>query len=153
MLTILIKYFIFCLLSAVLLALLEIQIEGKHGWAEKLPTWRLNLKFFDKIPGLGGAFTGYHVYLFISVLLLMHTPFLFMRWDIHTEAILISAYVILTRWEDFLWFVLNPHYGIRKFNKKNIPWHEDWLGPVPLQYVYSFVIWILLFLFGFRFIL
>jgi len=25
---------------AIFLAILEIQIEGKHGWAEKLPTWR-----------------------------------------------------------------------------------------------------------------
>ncbi len=149
---ILVKYFIFCLVSATLLSLFEIQVEGKHGWAEKLPTWKFNLKIFNKIPGLKGSFTGYHIFLFICVLFLMHSSFLFMRWDIRTEAIILSAYMLITNCEDFLWFVLNPYFGIKKFNKNNIPWHEDWLGPIPLQYVYSFIIWIFLFSFGFGFI-
>lgn len=149
---ILLKYFAFCLITSILLALLEIQTEGKYGWAEKLPTWRFNLKLFDSIPGLNGAFTGYHIYLFVSVLFLMHLPFMFMRWDIHSEAIILSAYMIITRWEDFLWFVLNPNFGLKKFKKEYIPWHEHWLGFLPLQYYYSISIWIVLFLYGFRFI-
>jgi hypothetical protein len=148
----LIRYFVFCLAAATLLALLEIQIEGRYGWAEKLPTWRFRIKLVDLLPGLQGEFTGYHLYFFISVLALLHIPFVFMRWDIHTELILISAYVLLTNVEDFLWFLLNPHFGIERFNKKYIKWHKDWLGPFPLRYFYSALLWTVLFLVGFRII-
>ena len=37
--------------------------------------------------------------------------------------------------EDFLWFVLNPAYGLLKFNPGNIPWHHHWLLGVPTDYV------------------
>jgi len=152
MLPILVRYFVFCFISAVLLALLEIQIEGKNGWAEKLPTWRFNLKFLDILPGFQKPITGYHIYFFFFVFFLIHIPFLFMRWDLHTELIILSAYILTTRWEDFLWFVFNPNYGIKKFKKEYISWHPDWFGPIPSQYFYSFIIWIILFLIGFRFI-
>jgi len=152
MLPILIRYFIFCFISAVLLALLEIQIEGKNGWAERLPTWRFKLKILDILPGLQKPITGYHTYFFFSVFFLMHIPFLFMKWDFHTEVIILSAYVLLTRWEDFFWFVFNPNFGLKKFKKEYISWHPDWFGYIPYQYVYSFIIWIILFLEGFRFI-
>ncbi len=35
------KYFSFALIVSTLFALLEIQIEGKDGWAAKLPTFGL----------------------------------------------------------------------------------------------------------------
>jgi hypothetical protein len=152
MLPIIIRYFIFCLISSILLSLLEIQIEGKNGWAEKLPTWRINLKIFNILPGLQKPLTGYHVYFFGSIFFIMHIPFLFMRWDIYTEIILISAYMLITRWEDFLWFVFNPNYGLKKFHKEHISWHPDWFGPIPTQYIYSFIIWVILFMIGFRII-
>ena len=72
-----------------------------------------------------------------------------MRWDIRTEVIILSAYTLIVALEDFLWFVFNPYYGLKKFNKKHIPWHEDWFGPIPLQYVYVIVLWITLFVLGF----
>lgn len=148
----LLKYFIFCFITAILLALLEIQIEGSNGWAQRLPTWRFRLKLIDFLRGLQGDFSGYHIYFFISVLALLHIPFLFMMWDLHTELIILSSYVLLTNIEDFMWFVLNPHFGIKKFKKSEIWWHKDWLGPVPLRYIYSMAIWLALFLVGFRFI-
>lgn len=150
MLPIIIRYFVFCLISAILLSLLEIQIEGKNGWAKDLPTWRIKLKIFDILPGFQKPLTGYHIYFFSSVFFIMHIPFLFMRWDIYTEIILLSAYMLIAKLEDFLWFVFNPNYGIKKFKKEFIPWHPDWFGPVPSQYLYSFIIWIILFMIGFR---
>jgi hypothetical protein len=144
-----IKYFVFCFISATLLSVFEIQTEGKHGWAEKLPTWKISFKFLDSMPGFRGPVTGYHIYLFTMVLFLVHIPFLFMRWDIRTEVIILSAYTLIVALEDFLWFVFNPYYGLKKFNKKHIPWHEDWFGPIPLQYVYVIVLWITLFVLGF----
>lgn len=144
-----IKYFIFCSLVAVLLSLFEIQTEGKHGWAKKLPTWRKSFKFLDALPGFRGPITGYHIYLFTMILLLVHIPFLFMRWDLRTEVIILSGYTLIAMLEDFLWFVFNPHYGLRKFKEKHISWHEDWVGPVPMQYIYVFIVWVILFLLGF----
>lgn len=143
------KYFIFCFISSVLLALFEIQTEGKHGWAKKLPTWKKSFKFLDAFPGFRGPITGYHVYLFTMILFLIHLPFLFFRWDLRTEVIILSAFTMIAMMEDFLWFILNPHYGIEKFREKNVSWHEDWVGPVPLQYIYVFIIWVVLFLLGF----
>jgi len=35
-----ISFFIFVLIASLLVALAEIQIEGKSGWAKNLPTWR-----------------------------------------------------------------------------------------------------------------
>lgn len=31
---------LYIFIMATVLAILEIQIEGKHGWAKNLPTWR-----------------------------------------------------------------------------------------------------------------
>jgi len=31
---------IYLFVVALVLAFLEVQIEGKHGWASKLPTWK-----------------------------------------------------------------------------------------------------------------
>lgn len=144
-----IKYFIFCFISAFLLSLFEIQTEGKHGWAKKLPTWKISFKFLDALPGFRGPVTGYHIYLFTMILFLVHIPFLFMRWDLRTEIIILSGYALIAMLEDFLWFVLNPHYGIKKFKERHVSWHEDWVGPIPMQYIYVFIIWIALFILGF----
>jgi len=149
MTALLIKYLTFCFISAVLLSLFEIQTEGKHGWAKKLPTWKINLDFLDSFPGFRGPITGYHIYLFTMILFIVHLPFLFMKWDLRTEVIILSAYTLIVALEDFLWFVFNPHYGLKKFKERSIPWHEDWFGPMPLQYVYVILLWIFLFILGF----
>src|SRR5437667_875685 len=59
-------------LLAFVLAHLEIQIEGPHGWAEKLPTRR-----WDG-PGVrrwfGKPVTGYHLCLLTLLFLFLHVP-------------------------------------------------------------------------------
>jgi hypothetical protein len=47
-----------------------------------------------------------------------------------------------------LWFVLNPHYGIKNFRKGKIWWHKTWWGPVPALYWFLLIIVILLIYFG-----
>ena len=42
---IILKLFIFSIVMAYIMAKLEIEIEGQHGWAAKLPTWRIKNKF------------------------------------------------------------------------------------------------------------
>ncbi len=118
--------------SAACLALVEIQIEGPHGWAAQLPTWRLRSPWIERIfPGR--PLTGYHLWILTFVAIVAHLPYAFgLPWSWPYEAR--SAAFILMFWvlEDFLWFVLNPHYGLRRFRPQYIPWHRAswwWIAP------------------------
>lgn len=69
---------IYIFILAVFLAILEIQIEGPHGWAKNLPTWRpkskgLILRLYQKLMSDREA-TGYHMVMFTFVLLMFHLP-------------------------------------------------------------------------------
>jgi hypothetical protein len=143
-------YFLLALLSATLLALLEIQIEGRYGWAEKLPTWKFYKDWFKYFPGGNKPITGYHLWLWLFVFTLLHFAFLFSGWNLGKELITISFIIFLLRLEDFLWFVFNPHFGIKKFKRKFIPWHSSWVGPIPTQYLISMITWAITFYFGFK---
>jgi hypothetical protein len=79
--------------------------------------------------------TGYHVYLLTFLLLLLHFPALFVDWTWKRECLAIGFFLAMWPMEDFLWFVLNPDYGIRSFKPGQIPWHKSWLGPMPTCYV------------------
>jgi hypothetical protein len=42
--------------------------------------------------------------------------------------------------EDFLWFVFNPCFGLAKFSPQFIPWHKHWIIGMPSDYVaFTFV--------------
>lgn len=113
-------------------ALIEIQIEGKAGWAANLPTWRLRHHWWQRLfPGR--PLTGYHFWVQVFIVLVAHLPFAFglpWGWAVELRAL---AFVLLF-WvvEDFLWFVLNPHFGLRRFKPEHIPWHREawwWIAP------------------------
>ncbi len=128
------KYFIFAVVVAFALAKLEIQIEGKHGWAENLPTWRVKNRLTKFIFG-EQSYTGYHFWLAMTLLSLVQLPFVFFStWSITLELQVIAILLLIILIEDFLWFVLNPEYGIKKFNKANISWHKNWFLGIPMLY-------------------
>ena len=52
--------------------------------------------------------------------------------------------------EDFLWFVLNPCFGLAKFAPQFIPWHKKWLLGLPTDYLLFSTIGILLITVSFR---
>lgn len=124
-------YFTFVFAAAIIWALLEIQIEGENGWAGKLPTWRfiINVKYFWQ-----NEITGYHVFLMIFIILLLHTPFLYVPWSIFLEMQIVAFYLLVNTLEDFLWFILNPAFGLSKFDKEHIPWHRNWVLGLPSSY-------------------
>ena len=124
---------VFMVFMAFILALWEIQIEGKDGWAAALPAWRVHKKWLVKLTG-GRPLTGYHVYLTVFLIAFIHLPVFFTSWSWRLEALLLGFYVGMVTIEDFLWFVLNPHYGIKSFRKGKIWWHGNWWGPVPSLY-------------------
>ena len=72
-------YSIYLYVIAMWLALFEIQIEGKYGWAEKLPCWRprANSFLYQTYRKLMNHkdLTGYHLGINGLILLFLHIPF------------------------------------------------------------------------------
>lgn len=119
---------------AFIVAKLEINIEGKHGWAESLPTGHFKNKFTKILWGKEWI-TAYHLWLALLIFTFLHFPFWFGHvWTLSIELQLIAGFLYGILLEDILWFVMNPYYGIRKLNKENAPWHNNWLGPIPGMY-------------------
>jgi hypothetical protein len=122
----------FLSLAAWLFALLEIQIEGPHGWAQNLPTWRIDNQWtraFYKKP-----LTGYHLYAQGFILLMAHIPFglNLVPWKLSSELRILAFIVLFWLLEDFLWFICNRDYGLKGFTAEQISWHRDvwwWIAP------------------------
>jgi hypothetical protein len=137
----------FMVFLAGILALWEIQIEGKDGWAANSPGWRIEKGWVVKIMG-GRPITGYHLFMTLFIIGMVHLPLFFVPWSWRLQCLLIGFYVGMVLLEDFLWFVLNPYYGIKRFRKGKIWWHKSWWGPVPSLYWFLLIISILLIYFG-----
>ncbi len=117
------------------LAALEVQIEGRHGWMKKIPTWRIKSKLFGFFMG-GKELTGYLFYTLLLLILFFHFPFLGgAMWSFAAEIEIISLLVLFSVFWDFLWFVINPYYGINRFKKQYVYWHKKWFLGVPLDYI------------------
>ena len=123
-------------LMAFLFAQLEIQIEGPHGWASHLPTWRLPETSPLRLLFGGRPITGYHVFAFAFMAAAFHWPLaLFGHFTLPLEARILASLALFWILEDFLWFVLNPAYGLSRFKKHHIPWHPHWFLGVPVDYL------------------
>lgn len=124
---------------AIALALLEIQVEGEHGWAKRLPTWRPHRRHwlartFRRVMS-GKDLTGYHLAIFGFVLLMFHLPYVFgLPFVFEHWLKTISLYFLFITVWDFLWFVMNPHHPLSRFVGDSNPVHHRWLGPLPLDY-------------------
>ncbi len=127
-------------LLALLFALVEIEVEGRYGWAERLPTWYRTTgpaRIFSLFSS-GKPLTGYHLFMQLFMLAAFHLPFFAgLAWSVASELRLLAALVLFFIAEDFLWFVFNPAYGVRNFRKGKIWWHSTsvWVfGLFPLDY-------------------
>ncbi len=130
---------IYVFILALILAILEVQIEGAHGWAKNLPTWRANPnKWYAKIYMKmmeGKEMTGYHLSLFSMILLLFHFPFASgVEWNLANEISTIIIFLFFIVTEDYLWFVINPHFTVRNFKGNHLFWHKKWLLKIPRDY-------------------
>ena len=123
-------------ISATLFALVEIQVEGPNGWAASLPTWRVENRwtrlFYSAKP-----LTGYHLYTQLFTLAIIHLPFglgmVPLTWRM--EARVLSFFILFWVLEDFLWFLLNPAFGLKRFRPENIWWHAPkWWWIMPRDY-------------------
>jgi hypothetical protein len=139
-----VKFFVFALLIALVMALLEVQIEGKLGWAAGLPTWRkvLPISFFGMFGYAGKPLTGYHLYFWLLLFMLPHFVFLFTEWTPKKELYLLSFYIFFTTFEGIMWFLVNPAYGWKNFTPKLAKWYhkEPWFLGIPLEYYPRFAV-------------
>jgi hypothetical protein len=121
------------------LAGIEIEIEGGYGWAERLPTWFRSRGLVRRTYGtlMGGRpLTGYHVYAFTIPMLVLHLPFVYgYDWTLSRELTIVGTYFALAVVWDYLWFVLNPAYTVKRFQRGNVWWFEvPWIWRFPLDY-------------------
>ncbi len=122
-------------------AKVEIHIEGKSGWAGSLPTWRIEKHVLLDIFWGGRPMTGYHAWIFSFMFLIFHLVFFITwEWSLKIEMKVLASLIFFWIFEDFLWFVLNPAYGINKFNRKNIHWHKKWILFAPVDYWIFFIV-------------
>jgi len=143
-------FFVYSVIAALAFALWEIQIEGRDGWAAKLPCWRKNEGALVKI--FGSPITGYHVFLAINLLLLVHLPVFFVsKWTWNNELAILGFFFLTLTLEDFFWFVFNPAFGVKNFKKTNpnIWWHKRWFLGLPIFYWFSLPIGFILILISF----
>lgn len=129
---------IWMILFGLCLAMIEIEIEGKDGWAVNLPTWR-RFTILSRVVFGGRPTTGYHMWLsmflllnfsFISVLywMLMHPgprDLVFAGLCVFGCATNLLLQGIF--W-DYWWFVFNPDFTAKGHNRDQVPWHPRWFG-------------------------
>lgn len=123
-------------IAAAVFAAVEIQIEGDQGWAAGLPTWRI-----EQHPWLNALFggrpiTGYHLFIFSFMFIVFHFPLVLNgRWTWRQEALILGSLMLFWIFEDALWFILNPAFGLRRLTPEYAVWHPHWLLGVPVDYL------------------
>ncbi len=146
---------IFWFSLSLLFALMEVELEGKYGWSEKSQTWYRVKGHYPKIISflLGGKpLNGYHIFMFPIVLLISHAHFFMgVEWTLVNELIALAIYFAWAPLWDYLWFVLNPHYGIKNFDKNKVWWFSKshWIfNIVALEQISQWVLSIVLVVFA-----
>lgn len=123
-------------LLAAVFAEVEIQIEGAAGWAAGLPTWRIERHPLLDVFWGGRPLTGYHVWVFLFMVLVFHFAYLVHgRPTWRREARILGSLMLFWIIEDALWFALNPAFGLNRLKPAFVPWHIHWLWGVPADYV------------------
>jgi hypothetical protein len=111
---------------ALLFAAVEIEIEGAHGWAARLPTWRRTSGRAARIFAIvmnGRPLTGYHLFMLPLPLVFLHVTYVDGRdWSWEDEARTLATYLAFAIAWDYLWFVLNPAWGFRRFRRGAVWW-------------------------------
>ncbi len=125
----------FVLMLGAFFAKLEIAIEGDAGWAANLPTWRIEHHWLLDLLWGGRAMTGYHAWAFSLVALFFHFPLVFSgEYSVAAESRALGSLMVFWVCEDFLWFVFNPAFGLRKFHRTHAGWHKHWVCGAPVEY-------------------
>jgi hypothetical protein len=128
-----IGFMLYLFALCLVLALLEIQIEGAKGWASGLPAWRIDAEWLLRLTS-GKPLTGYHIWFNVQLILWLHLPFWFVPWNWASECTVAGTYLLMAVQWDFLWFVLNPHFGLSRFSREHVAWFRNWCWKIPWDY-------------------
>lgn len=136
-----IRFYLSVLPFAFVIALFEIAIEGKEGWAKGLYNFGIYADGkWGMLIGGGKPWTPYHGLLNLIYLMSLHFYFWKgKRWTTIGKAARITSKCfawMIACWcvEDFLWFTFNPYYGISNLTSQHVWWH-NWIGPIPDMYI------------------
>jgi len=99
------------------------------------------------IKNLFGLNADFYIF-YLTVPLFLIIP-LIIKPDIKLFGTLLTGYLLGIVLEDLLWFVINPYFGIQKFNSQNAIWLIHWIRlgnlEIPLFYVRyvfgAFLVW------------
>ncbi len=118
------------------MAFWEAYIEGKYPWAGAQVGW--NVKLTDRV-----TVTAYHFWIYVMLAFFLSLPLVVNGWSIELFGVILSAFAIGFIIEDFVWFLVNPFYSLRKFNEKDVYWYP-WIGfgkfKIPLFYVVGVIV-------------
>ncbi len=127
--------FLFVLVLAYFFAKVEIHIEGEHGWAGSLPTWRIESHPLLDIFWGGRPLTGYHAWVFSFMALIFHLPLVVSGdFTLQLEYRCVASLMLFWIVEDFLWFVLSPSHSAGQLFRGEIPWHKHMWLYLPRDY-------------------
>lgn len=122
-----------------ILARVEIHIEGAHGWAVNLPTWRWGPSWWLNMTN-GKELTGYHLWLTLFLIGMFHLPLIFNGWSAQLWAKCVSSYMMITAAWDLQWFVWNPHWGFNALRTREVPWFRKKIGGLPVDYFMGYLV-------------
>ncbi|OGY79384.1 MAG: hypothetical protein A3B74_00905 [Candidatus Kerfeldbacteria bacterium RIFCSPHIGHO2_02_FULL_42_14] len=144
---------VFLFIFAAVMAAVEIEIEGKNGWESQLPTWYRTTGTAARIYGKlmnHKPLTGYHLFMTILTMMIFHIGFFLPphpKWSATNECQILARYFVWSTLWDFLWFVLNPAFGVKNFKPWKIWWHakSPWIFDLfPADYASAWLIAFLL---------
>lgn len=124
-------------------------VEGAEGWGRTLPSKQLDEKkwynSFLKIFTLGRPLDLFPLFATITFSISFFLPIIWyfskdLTFSIGNWGELIAYFLIFTLHEDFLWFLINPHFGFHKFKKQFITWHPHWWLGLPREYWVGFFV-------------
>ncbi len=126
------------------LAFLESTVEGELAGGEGTKGWRRSI--------LGYKVKEYHFWLwFVVVPIFVFSPLLVIGLELRVLGTLAIAYLLGGVVEDFVYFLVNPYFGLGKWNSKDarwMPWVRIGRIEVPQFYarnvVAAGVVWLLL---------
>ena len=129
-------FFVYLIIASGFFSLIEIQSEGQNGWAAKFPTWKIENQWTRRFLN-GKPLTGYHFYFLLFMFCIAHLPYGlgFIPVSLSSELRILAFVTFFFIVEDFLWFVFNPAFGIKKFTPTDIWWHApNWWWIMPRAY-------------------
>ena len=136
---------LFWFIFSLLFALIEVENEGKYGWAQKSQTWYRSSWHLPRVIRIflgSKPLTGYHLFLFPLVFLLNHVPFFAgLPWSLEQEFIALAIFFSWAPLWDYLWFVFNPFYKIQEFKK--VWWYAKSYCIFNLIPIENFIQWVL----------